>query len=110
MYDRDALHVQQGHGFHNTTLTASYWARSLSSFDRARYIPRETMPRIRIAAAIERKRMKQFLLDLVEAHLLEMEKKGLLPKEGVIALMGGQYDAIRPGEKGLTPCVLCSGS
>ncbi|MEP6889484.1 MAG: hypothetical protein ABI955_02165 [Nitrospirota bacterium] len=34
----------------------------------------------KIAAAIERKPMKQFLLDLVEAHLLEMEKKGLLPK------------------------------
>jgi hypothetical protein len=30
---------------------------------------------------IERKRMKQFLLDLVKAHLQEMEKKGLLPKE-----------------------------
>ena len=44
------------------------------------YRPRETMHRTRIAAAIERKRMKQFLLDLVEAHLLEMEKKGLLPK------------------------------
>jgi len=38
------------------------------------------MPRTRIAVAIERKRMKQFLLDLVEAHILEMEKKGLLPK------------------------------
>ena len=45
-----------------------------------RDIPRETMHRTKIAAAIERKRMKQFLLDLVEAHLLEMEKKGLLPK------------------------------
>jgi hypothetical protein len=45
-----------------------------------RDIPRETMHRTRIAAAIERKRMKQFLLDLVEAHLQEMEKKGLLPK------------------------------
>jgi hypothetical protein len=44
------------------------------------YRPRETMPRIRIAAAIERTRMRQFLLDLVEAHLLEMEMKGLLPK------------------------------
>lgn len=45
-----------------------------------RDIPRETMHRTKIAAAIERKRMKQFLLDLVEAHLQEMEKKGLLPK------------------------------
>lgn len=45
-----------------------------------RDIPRETMHRTRIAAAIERKRMKQFLLDLVEAHLQEMEKKGLLPR------------------------------
>jgi hypothetical protein len=46
-----------------------------------RDIPRETMHRTKIAAAIERKPMKQFLLDLVEAHLQEMEKKGLLPKE-----------------------------
>jgi hypothetical protein len=39
------------------------------------------MHRTRIAAAIERKRMKQFLLDLAETrHLLEMEKKRLLPK------------------------------
>jgi hypothetical protein len=38
------------------------------------------MHRTRIAAASERKRMKQCLLDLVEAHLLEMEKKGLRPK------------------------------
>lgn len=45
-----------------------------------RDIPRETMHRTKIAAAIERKPMKQFLLDLVEAHLQEMEKKGLLPK------------------------------
>jgi hypothetical protein len=45
-----------------------------------RDIPRETMHRTKVAAAIERKRMKQFLLDLVEAHLQEMEKKGLLPK------------------------------
>ena len=45
-----------------------------------RDIPRETMHRTKIAAAIKRKRMKQFLLDLVEAHLQEMEKKGLLPK------------------------------
>jgi hypothetical protein len=52
----------------------------LSSFDSAGYIPHETVHRTRIAAAIERKRMKHFLLDLVEAHLLEMEKKGLLPK------------------------------
>jgi hypothetical protein len=39
------------------------------------------MPRIRIAAAIERKRMKRFLLAFVEAHLWELEKKGLLPKD-----------------------------
>jgi hypothetical protein len=57
MYERDALHVRGTD--RNTTLTASFGARSLNS-----YRPRETMPRIRIAAAIERKRMKQFLLDL----------------------------------------------
>jgi hypothetical protein len=33
-----------------------------------------------LAAAIEGKSLKQLLLDLSEAHLKEMEKKGILPK------------------------------
>ena len=45
-----------------------------------RDIPRPVMQRMKIAAAIEGKSLKQLLLDLSEAHLKEMEKKGLLPK------------------------------
>ena len=45
-----------------------------------RDVPRETMHRAKIASAIERKSLKQFLIDLVEGHLQEMEKKGMLPK------------------------------
>jgi len=45
-----------------------------------RDIPRPIMQRMKIAAAIEGKSLKQLLLDLSEAHLKEMEKKGLLPK------------------------------
>ena len=45
-----------------------------------RDVPRETMHRAKVASAIERKSLKQFLLDLVESHLQEMEKKGILPK------------------------------
>jgi len=33
-----------------------------------------------MAVAYEGKSLKQLLLDLSEAHLKEMEKKGLLPK------------------------------
>ncbi len=45
-----------------------------------RDVPREMMQRTKVAAAIQRKSIKRFLLDLVEAHLQEMERKGILPK------------------------------
>ncbi len=45
-----------------------------------RGIPRETMHKTRIAAAVERKSIKRFLLDVVEAHLDELERKGMVPK------------------------------
>ncbi|MCH8039186.1 MAG: hypothetical protein IH977_02430 [Nitrospinae bacterium] len=45
-----------------------------------RDIPRSIMQRMKIAAAIEGKSLKQLLLDLSEAYLKELEKKGLLPK------------------------------
>ena len=45
-----------------------------------RDVPRELMHRVKVAAAIERKSVKRLLLDLAEAHLQELERKGLLPK------------------------------
>ncbi len=45
-----------------------------------RGVPREMMHKTRIAAAVERKSIKRFLLDLVEAHLTELERKGIVPK------------------------------
>jgi porphobilinogen deaminase len=45
-----------------------------------RDIPRELMHKVKVAAAIERKSVKQLLIDLSEAHIEELEKKGLLPK------------------------------
>ena len=45
-----------------------------------RDIPRDLMHRIKVAAAIEKKSVKQLLIELSEAHLQEMERKGLLPK------------------------------
>ena len=45
-----------------------------------RDIPRPIMQRMKVAAAIEGKSLKQLLLDLSEAHLKEMARKGLLPK------------------------------
>jgi len=43
-------------------------------------IPSDLMRRTRIAALTEGKTVRTLLMDLVEAHLKEMEKKGLLPK------------------------------
>jgi len=45
-----------------------------------RYVPREMMHRTKVAAAIQRTSIKRFLLDLVEAHLQELERRGILPK------------------------------
>lgn len=45
-----------------------------------RDIPRDLMHRMKIAAAVERKSVKQLLIELSYAHLTELEKKGLLPK------------------------------
>ena len=43
-------------------------------------IPSDLMRRTRIAALTEGKTVRALLMDLVEAHLKELEKKGLLPK------------------------------
>ncbi|MBM4123679.1 MAG: hypothetical protein FJ246_01785 [Nitrospira sp.] len=43
-------------------------------------VPRDLMHRMKIAAVLEKKTLKQLLFDLSEAHLDELEKKGILPK------------------------------
>jgi len=45
-----------------------------------REIPRETLFRLKMAAAAEQKTVKDLVLDLIEKKLQELEKKGLLPK------------------------------
>jgi hypothetical protein len=46
-----------------------------------RNIPTDLMRRTRMAAFVERKKtVRQLLMDLVEGHLSEMERRGLLPK------------------------------
>ncbi|QPD02908.1 MAG: hypothetical protein Nkreftii_000682 [Candidatus Nitrospira kreftii] len=45
-----------------------------------RDIPRDLMIKIKIAAAVQRKSVKQLLIDLSREHIAEFEKKGLLPK------------------------------
>jgi porphobilinogen deaminase len=44
-------------------------------------VPRELMHRVKVAAAVQRKTVKQLLFDLAEAHLQELERTGILPKE-----------------------------
>ena len=43
-------------------------------------VPRDLMHRMKVAAAIQKKTLKQLLFELTQAHLQELEKKGLLPK------------------------------
>ena len=43
-------------------------------------VPRELMHRMKVAAAVQRKTVKQLLFDLAEAHLQELERKGILSK------------------------------
>ena len=43
-------------------------------------IPKETMQRVKIAAAIEGRSVKDMVLALLDQHLKELDKKGLLPK------------------------------
>ena len=43
-------------------------------------IPRELMKRAKMGAAAEETTVKDMVLKLVEAHLAELEKKGVLPK------------------------------
>jgi len=45
-----------------------------------REVPREIIVKAKIQAAVENKSVKALLMDLVEAHRQELEKKGLLPK------------------------------
>ena len=43
-------------------------------------VPRNLMHRVKVAAAIQKKTVKQLLFDLAEAHLQELERKGILPR------------------------------
>jgi len=45
-----------------------------------RDIPRPLMRRVKMAAAHEGKSVKQFLMELAERRLDELERKGILPK------------------------------
>jgi hypothetical protein len=45
-----------------------------------REVPRDTIVKAKIGAALQSKSVKAFLMDLVDAHWLDLERKGLLPK------------------------------
>lgn len=45
-----------------------------------RDIPREVMRRAKAAAAIQGKSVRQLTIDLMEEHLQELDRKGILPK------------------------------
>ncbi|TKB64006.1 MAG: hypothetical protein E8D47_12210 [Nitrospira sp.] len=45
-----------------------------------RDIPRGLMNRVKMAAAYEGKTVKDFLIELAEAKIQELERKGILPK------------------------------
>jgi hypothetical protein len=69
----------------NTSAILRAMPKGKTSADKAgswvfRDIPRDLMHRIKVAAAIERKSVKQLLMELAEAHLDDLERKGMLPK------------------------------
>lgn len=45
-----------------------------------RNVPRDVIVKAKIEAAVQRKSVKALLMELVEAHWQELERKGLLPK------------------------------
>lgn len=45
-----------------------------------RDVPREVIVKAKIEAAVQNKSVKALLIDLVEAHWQELEKKGVLPR------------------------------
>jgi uncharacterized protein (DUF1778 family) len=45
-----------------------------------REIPRELMRRVKMAAAHEGKTVKDFLIELAQARIEELVRKGILPK------------------------------
>ena len=45
-----------------------------------RDIPRDLMRKVKMAAAHEGKTVKDFLIELAEAKIQELERKGILPK------------------------------
>lgn len=45
-----------------------------------RDIPRQLMRKVKMAAAHEGKTVKEFLVELAEERIQELERKGILPK------------------------------
>ncbi len=45
-----------------------------------RNIPRETLYRLKMAAAAEHKTVRELVMELIEGKIQELEKKGVLPK------------------------------
>ena len=45
-----------------------------------REVPRDTIVKAKIGAALQGKSVKAFLMDLVEAHWQELDRRGMLPK------------------------------
>jgi hypothetical protein len=45
-----------------------------------RDVPKDVMHRAKVAAAIQKRSVKAILIDLMEGYLLDLEKKGILPK------------------------------
>ena len=45
-----------------------------------RAVPQEVSRRLKAAAALEGKTLQAYLMDLLKSHVMELEKKGLLPK------------------------------
>ena len=45
-----------------------------------REVPLEVMAKVKAAAAFEHTSLKRYITDLLQAHVEELERKGILPK------------------------------
>jgi hypothetical protein len=55
-------------------------AKEASAAIHIRAVPRQTFFRLKMAAAVEQKTVRDLLLELIEEKIQELERRGLLPK------------------------------
>jgi hypothetical protein len=64
---------------HSGTVTRKASTKDVGAIN-IRDVPKDLLHRVKLAAAVERRSVKGFLLALAEERIQDLEKKGLMPK------------------------------